>query len=287
VRRLALPTEFTARVLRGERVKPRFELASSEAGNDYDRFRASRAAYTLVADIVALTAERRAVTPEALAELANAPRSVAIDEKPAGERRRIPSGAEQSVPGTMTMFTMICLLTSGAIGIVVDRRAGLLRRLAAAPIARMDVVAGKWIAILALGLVQIAFGAAAGTWLFGVDWGPDLAVVAALLATWAAFNASAAVLLGTLARTEAQAIGAGVLGANVLSALGGCWWPIEVAPRWMQSLAGYLPTGWVMGALHDLAIFQTGPASALRSIAWLAAGGIALAALAARRFRFA
>ena len=47
-----------------------------------------------------------------------------------------PIGFSQAVPGTMVMFTMLVLLTSGAVTLVVERDQGLLRRLASAPISR-------------------------------------------------------------------------------------------------------------------------------------------------------
>jgi len=72
----------------------------------------------------------------------------------------------------------------------------------------------------------------------------------------------------------------------VLAALGGCWWPIEVTPRWMQSLASCLPTGWTMGAIHQLVTFQNGPASALGSIALLLTAALVMGIVAARTFRY-
>lgn len=285
-RRVTLPADFTARVLRGEQAH--VVLASGETGNgaNFDTMRVGRAVYSVVADLAALSAEGREVTPEALDELARMPRTLAIDVKPAGERKKIPSGVEQTIPGTLTMFTLIVLLTSGAIGIVIDRNLGRLRRLASTPISRGEIVLGRWLAVLALGLVQVAFGVLVGTLLFHVDWGPDFTVVACVLAAWAAFAASAALLLSSLAGSEGQVVGAGVLAANVLAALGGCWWPIEVTPPWMQKLATFLPTGWVMDALHKLAFFQTGPQGGVRAIVLLTLGALALGWIAARRFRF-
>lgn len=61
--------------------------------------------------------------------------------------------------------------------------------------------------------------------------------------------------------TQKQAVGLGVLTANVLAALGGCWWLIEITPEWMQLLQKFLPTGWVMDAIHRLVSFEAGAAS--------------------------
>ncbi len=111
-------------------------------------------------------------------------------------------------------------------------------------------------------------------------------MVLAVLAAWAAFCASAGLLLGTLANTEGQAAGLGALFANALAALGGCWWPIEIAPEWMQSIQKLLPTGWAMDALHRLISFESGALSALPHLLALMTATVIIALLAVNRFRY-
>jgi ABC-type multidrug transport system permease subunit len=119
-----------------------------------------------------------------------------------------------------------------------------------------------------------------------MDWGPDLPAVIAILAAWAAFCASAGLLLGSLASTEGQASGLGVLAANVLAALGGCWWPIEVTPDWMQVVQKTLPTGWTMDALHKLISFEAGALSAAPHLLTLLVAALFVGMLAVRKFRY-
>ena len=71
-----------------------------------------------------------------------------------------------------------------------------------------------------------------------------------------------------------------------LAALGGCWWPIEVAPAWMQQLQMFTPTGWTMDALHKLISFDMGWQSALPHLAILIITAIAVGWAASKRFRF-
>ncbi|MDH3806900.1 MAG: ABC transporter permease, partial [Gammaproteobacteria bacterium] len=181
---------------------------------------------------------------------------------------------------------LLVLLTSGGSMLVLERLRGLLRRLASAPMTRAEVVAGKWGARMLLAALQVGFALLVGTFLFKMDWGPDVAMIALVLAAWAAFCASAGLLLGSLARTEGQAAGLGVLIANLLAALGGCWWPIEVTPEWMQGLQMLMPTGWTMDALHKLISFQAGAASAISNVIVLLTGTLVVAALAVNRFRY-
>ena len=84
-----------------------------------------------------------------------------------------------------------------------------------------------------------------------------------MLFAFGALCASFGVLLGNLARSEGQGIGFSVLGTNVFAALGGLWWPIEITPRWMQSLALCLPTGWAMDAMHQLVSSRASAAAVL------------------------
>ena len=186
-RRIEVPDGFTDQVLAGNVVELSFTGERKGLGGDYDDLRVGRAVYTLLADLVAASELGGTVSPARLQELSDAPRALALEVSTAGKRVEIPTGFEQTVPGTMVMFTLIVLLTSGAVLLVIERREGLLRRLASAPIGRGEVVAGKWAGRLALGLVQIGFAVLIGKLFFGVSWGGAAwPMVIAILFAWAA-----------------------------------------------------------------------------------------------------
>lgn len=283
---LELPPDFDRRLERGERVEVRFRPAREDLQRDYRVLRVGRAVYTLLADLVALAAAGEGPTAAALAALEGRPRTVRIAVEAAGRRRRIPAGFEQTVQGVLVMFVLLALVTSGAVLLVAERRQGSLRRLAAAPVSRGQVVAGKLLGRLGLGVVEALFAGLAGTVLFGMRWGANLPMVGLLVAAWTLFCTALGMLLGTLSRTEGQAVGLGVLGTNLAAALGGCWWPIEITPPWMQTLQKLLPTGWAMDGLHRLISYGDPAAAALPHVIGLTAGALLLGAVAARRFRF-
>jgi ABC-type multidrug transport system permease subunit len=285
-RRLTIPANFTDSVLVGSPTKILFERAAGGVGFDYDSIRIRRAAYTVLADIIVTSKLHGAPTRESIEELNAVPRALTIDVKPAGRRRTIPSGFQQAIPGIMVMFTLLVMVTSGAILLVTERRQGLLRRLAYTPITRLGVTVGKWGGKLALGLIQIGFAMLAGTILFKMDWGPNLGVVIAVMTAYGALMASIGMLLGSIARTEGQAAAIGVISANILAALGGCWWPIEVTPAWMQKLQLFLPTGWAMDALHKIISFEAPPLDVAVHIVGMALAAFVLLAVSSRVFRF-
>jgi ABC-2 type transport system permease protein len=284
--RLVIP-EFTDESVRaGTQVQVVLELRSEGPSASLDQFRVQRALYGVVADLSVLKTTGQPITRDALQALAAAPRQLTLSVTPAGKREDPPSGFSQAVPGTMVMFTMLILLTSGAIMLVVERQAGLLRRLASTPITPGAIVAGKWTARMALGIVQVGFAMLLGRFVFGVDWGPSLWMVVIVLVAWASFNASLSLLLGNLARTQPQMTGVGVLTSMVLAALGGCWWPIEITPQWMQSFALALPTGWTMDALHKLVNFGYESSAAAPHVTALAVATVLCGWAGAKIFRY-
>jgi ABC-2 type transport system permease protein len=284
--RLTLPAGFTDSVLAGRRVTVSLSTRAQGTDASYDEVRVARAVYAVLGDVAVTAAEGESPSPESLRRLAEAPRLLRVKIAQAGRRARVPTGFEQAIPGTMVMFTLLVLLTSGSILLVIERRQGLLRRLASTPLPRGGIVLGKWGGRMALGAIQIAFAMLAGTLFFGMRWGPDLPMLLLVLLAWGALAAALGLLLGNVARTEGQATAVGVLASNVLAALGGCWWPIEVTPRWMQSLALALPTGWAMDALHRLVSFEAGAASAAPHAAVLGLAALVTGWAAARTFRF-
>ena len=285
-RRLLLPPGFTASILNRQPVRLRLERKGSGLGADYDEIRVARAVYSVLADLIVLAERGQAASAEALSGLAAEPRRLTLVVEAAGERRKIPSGFEQAVPGTLVMFTILVMFTSGGILLVNERNQGLLRRLASSPMSRGAVVLGKWGARMTLGLIQVSFGLLTGRFLFHVDWGRHAGALLLLLFCYTALAAALGMLLGNFARTDGQATAIGVISANVLAGLGGCWWPIEITPPWIQKLAVFLPTGLAMDALHRLVSFGYGPASVAPHMIAMAVAAVVAGAVVARTFRF-
>ncbi len=286
-RTLSFAANLSDQIKAGNRVAVSFETKASALSRDFEIIRIQRSLYTALADIaVTDAADESELSAADLVALNAEPRIWKLDVSSAGQRQKIPSGFEQAIPGILVMFTLLVLLTSGGSLLVIERQQGLLRRLASAPISRSEVVYGKWGGRMVLAAVQVTVALGVGTLLFKMNWGPDLAMVIVVLAAWAGFCASAGLLVGSIAKTERQASGLGVLVANALAALGGCWWPIEVTPAWMQTLQNFLPTGWTMDALHKLISFQSGAASALPQLAILVVATVVVAALAVNRFQY-
>jgi ABC-type multidrug transport system permease subunit len=111
---------------------------------------------------------------------------------------------------------------------------------------------------------------------------PGVILILVMLA-WAA--AAFGVLAGSVATSGDRIIPVCVLASLLMGALGGCWWPLEMAPQTYQTIALCLPTGWALAGLHQLISFGAGIQAALVPIAALFVFGLVANILAIRFFR--
>jgi len=285
-RRLEIPAGFTASVIAGTPVKVHFARRGDDSSADYDRVRITRAVDTLLADFIVIRRDGGEPTAERFRQLAQEPRMLQLDTRTAGHRIVAPSHYEQSVPGTMVMFTLTVLFTSGAVTLTFERNNGILRRLAYSPMSRPAMVLGKWGARMAIGSVQIGIALVLGRLLFHVHWGANLPMVVVVMLAYGGFVATLAMLLGNFGRSAPQVIGLGIITSNLMAGLGGCWWPVEITPLWTQKLALFLPTGWTMHALHQLVNFGAPAATVIPEVIVSVVLALAAGWLLARKFRF-
>ncbi len=221
------------------------------------------------------------------AALAAMPRALTLAVTSAGKRLVPPIGFAQAVPGTMVMFTMLVLLTSGAVTLVVERDQGLLDAWPRRPSRAASVVLGKWGARMVLGLVQIVFAMIAGTVLFKIHWGSALPMVLVVMTGWAAFSAGLAIVVANVTRTAAQTVGARrARHADCSPRLAAAGGRSRSRRPWMQKLALAVPTGWTMDALHKLVNFGDPSAVAIPHVVALAVGALVLGWIGTRVFKY-
>lgn len=285
-REIRIPAGFTASLLAGQPVKVRFFRRGSGVNADFEQTRVNRAVYSLAGDVATIRSRGGEPSRESFEKLAKQPRPMLVEVTSAGKQRVAPIGFNQAVPGILVMFTLLVLFTVGGVTIQIERRQGILRRLASAPLSRSTVVLAKWGTRMTLGFIQIIFAMITGTLLFRVHWGDHLGAIMLVLAAYASLAAALGLLIGNLGQSEGQVVGIGVVVSNIMAALGGCWWPIEITPAWSQRLALVFPTGWAMDALHKLMSFGASPAAVAPHISAFLAAALLTGYILKRNFRF-
>jgi len=170
------------------------------------------------------------------------PNPVSLNARFAG-RKPVPSGFNFSLPGNLVMYVMMNLLIFGGATMAAERRNGVIKRLMVHPVTRLELVMGKIYGLMLLGAVQILFFLVVGGFLFHVNLGANLPAVTLTLLMFAWVAGSLGVLVGSLSAAEDRVTGICVLASLLMAALGGCWWPLEIGPPVLKTIALCTPTG--------------------------------------------
>ncbi len=210
---------------------------------------------------------------------------VSVAASYAGRAEAIPRGFQSSVPGTIVMFVLMAMVFSGT-GITAERAGGVLRRLGMTPAGKGDVVLGKLIARIWVAGIQIAFLLIFGTLVFKINLGNSPLGLVLLMLSFAFCTGSFSILFGSLFRNPDQVAGFAIITTLVMSALGGCWWPLEVVSQPFRIVAFCLPTGWAIHGIHRVISFGYGLGTVLSHIGILCGFGLVFIMIASRRLQW-
>lgn len=198
----------------------------------------------------------------------------------------IPSGFDHSFPANIIMFLLMNLLLFSASGQSQERRNGIFKRMGSFALHPRDVIIGKLLGRFFIGIVFIMILSGVGKLVLGVSLFDHGYGIFLILIGFTFFSASLGVSIASMLSEPEKSIGACVFCALVMSALGGCWWPVEITPPVMQEIARFLPTGMAMNTLHGLISFGQPSSTAWVPFIQLVLPSFALIILAIQRFRF-
>lgn len=285
-RGIRIPADFTARILAKQ--KAQVEFFKIEGSDDQSaalvELRLVRALVAFNAHLIehATTTGGAPPTEAALHALIASPNPVTLDARFAG-RKPLPVGFNQSLPGIMVMYLLMNLMIFGGSMVAAERNNGVLRRLSTNPVRRGELIFGRMYGLMLLAAVQVAYFLLIGQFLFKVNIGDHLAAVALVALVFAWVACSLGVLVGSIVRAQDKVVGLCLLVTLPAAALGGCWWPLEITPDYMQRAGHLLPTAWALDGLHQLITFGAGLGQVWPALGVLAAYGLA-ANLAAMKF---
>lgn len=159
----------------------------------------------------------------------------------------------QSVSGMTVMMLMFGLMACSSM-LLLERDQGTLRRLMVARVPRHALLLGKFLFSFIVGMVQLVVLFAFGEVVFAIDAFRDPLTLLALSVTWAAAATSFGILISVWARSTKQAEGLSTLLILVMAALGGCWFPIQMAqlPWYGEVVTRSTLTYWAMEGFQGM-----------------------------------
>jgi ABC-type multidrug transport system permease subunit len=168
------------------------------------------------------------------------------------------------VPGFSVTFLLLGMLLGVSLGLLDERDWGTLERLRAMPASVTSLLGAKLVTRFLVGLAQMIALFAFGRAVFGISLGPQpwllLLPTAAIVFAGVTFG----LVVAALATSREAVLPIGSIAIVTMAAVGGCWWPIDLEPRWMRQAALAFPTTWAMEAFNDLMMRRRGFDAVLR-----------------------
>lgn len=187
---------------------------------------------------------------------------------------QLPDSPTQSSTGFGAMFVMAGVLGT-ATALVSERLRNTLARVMTTSTSVLAFLGGKLMAMMVVGIAQFALFILWGRFVLGVDWGRNPFAVAAMVVLYVFAATGLGLMVGSLCRTMAQANVIATFVTYGTSMIAGSWWPIEVAPPFMQLLARAFPQYWAINGLNKIVVRGLAFAAIAPNLLVLAAAGIA------------
>ncbi len=195
------------------------------------------------------------------------------------------NGAEQVVPGqaVMSAFFLVSLVT---FAFFTEHAWATWERLRASQATSMEIVAGKALPRVAIGVLQSVVVLGAGVLVFGLGIRGDAVALVPLVVAFSICLVILGVAVTAVCRSAQQANAAGYTGMVLFGAIGGAFVPIGLLPTWARTISPITPTYWAMRGMRSVILEGRGFGAVVTSTGALLAMAALFAAVAVRRMRF-
>ena len=161
---------------------------------------------------------------------------------------------DQNAPGFSVTFMLLGMLFGVSLGLLDERDWGTFDRVRSLPVPARNIVLGKLASRFAVGVAQMIVLFAVGFALFRISLGPQPWGLLLPIVGIVFVGTALGLIVAAIAPSRDAVVPLGSVLIVTMAAVGGCWWPIDIEPRWMRGVAHALPTTWAMEAFNDLMI---------------------------------
>lgn len=189
------------------------------------------------------------------------------------------------VPSILAMALMQ-LGIFAAIPLVQQREKLILKRLNATPLPRWTLVVSNILVRLVLAALQTVLLIAIGVWVLGVQISGDWLRIVAVVGLGAVTFVSIGYVIASFARTEEAANGMTSIVQFPLMFLSGIFFPLEIMPSWLRSVATVMPLTYLGDALRQVMVGGTPFVPLWADVAILGGWLVVCLGISARFFRW-
>jgi len=188
------------------------------------------------------------------------------------------------VPGLVGIILTMTMIMCTAAAIVRESERGNMEMLITTPIRPMELMIGKIIPYVGIGLIQVAIILGLGAVLFSVNMAGSVVTLLVVTLLFILASLSLGLVLSTFAKSQLQAMQMTVFVLLPSILLSGFMFPYEGMPGGAQLIADLLPATHFMRIIRGVVLRDAGLADLGPDAAWLL--GFALLGLVVASLRF-
>jgi len=235
------PADFTRKLLRGERPALLIEADATDPA-------AAGAAIASLRELASSVARKD--LQGALAPLAGgqAPFEVRV------HKLYNPEGLTQHniVPGLMGVILTMTMVMMTGLAMTRERERGTMENLLATPAQPLEVMTGKIVPYIFIGLIQSTIILLAAVYLFGVPFVGSVFVLYGVALVFIAANLTVGITLSSIAQNQLQAMQLTFFYFLPTMLLSGFMFPFQGMPRWAQWIGDVLPATYFMRLVRGI-----------------------------------
>jgi len=236
-----IPVDFTRRLVRGERPAMLIEADATDPA-------AAGAAIASVRELVLSSTQKD--FKGVLAPLAanGPPFEVRV------HKLYNPEGLTQHniVPGLMGVILTMTMVMMTGLAMTRERERGTMENLLATPAQPLEVMTGKIVPYIFIGLIQITIILLAAVYLFRVPFVGSVLVLYAVALLFIAAQLTIGITISSLARNQLQAMQMTFFYFLPTMLLSGFMFPFQGMPAWAQVVGGVLPATYFMRLVRGI-----------------------------------
>jgi ABC-2 type transport system permease protein len=188
------------------------------------------------------------------------------------------------LPGVLGLILMIMTTSLASLGIVREKEAGTMEQLIVTPIRPYQLIVGKLLPFVLIGLIQSALVVSAAKWWFLVPVRGSVPLLFALSLAFMLNTLGVGLFISTISRSQQQAMFTTIFFIMPMMLLGGFVFPVENMPRFFQFVSFAVPTRYFFVIIRGIMLRGAGWPELWDQAAALLALGSALLGLSVLRF---
>lgn len=183
-----------------------------------------------------------------------------------------------TVPAMICILSMLISLVVTALSVARERELGTFDQLMVSPLTPSEILVGKTLPALIIGMTEGALMWAAAIWFFKVPFHGSAFLMIYLLFIFMMSSVGVGLFISSICKTQQQAVLGVFIYMVPVVTLSGYASPVENMPQWLQTLTWFNPLKFTLVAV--MGIFLKGmPASEIFVTTWplLVVGAVTLA----------